>query len=168
MWPNECSTKMSAPPRTSILFVCMGNICRSPLAEGVFLHKLQQRGVVNRFLVDSAGTGQWHAGERPDRRARAIAKQHGIVLTSRARQVTTEDFDRFDHLICMDEANREQLENWGAPQHKLQLLLEVDPDCELQEVPDPFYGGGDGFQTIFRLIDSACDALLDQLLATTQ
>ena len=159
---------MSAPPRTSILFVCMGNICRSPLAEGAFLHKLDQRGIADRFLVDSAGTGQWHAGERPDRRARAIAKLHGIVLTSRARQVTTEDFDRFDHLICMDEANRETLESWGAPQHKLQLLLEADPDCQLQEVPDPFYGGGDGFQTVFRLIDSACEALLDQLLATTQ
>ncbi len=159
---------MSEPAQTSVLFVCMGNICRSPLAEGAFLHKLDQRGLTDRFLVDSAGTGQWHAGERPDRRAQAIAKRHGIVLISRARQVTTEDFDRFDHLICMDEANREQLENWGAPQHKLQLLLEADPNCQLQEVPDPYYGGGDGFQTVFRLIDSACDALLDQLLATTQ
>lgn len=159
---------MSAATQTSVLFVCMGNICRSPLAEGAFLHKLNQRGVADRFLVDSAGTGQWHAGERPDRRARAVAKQHGIVLTSRARQVTTEDFDRFDHLVCMDESNREDLESWGAPQHKLQLLLEVDHDCPLREVPDPFYGGGDGFQTVFRLIDSACDALLDQLLATTQ
>lgn len=159
---------MSALPQTSILFICMGNICRSPLAEGVFLHKLEQRGFMDRFLVDSAGTGQWHAGELPDQRARDVAKLHGIVLTSRARQVTTEDFDRFDHLICMDEANREDLESWGAPQHKLQLLLEADPHCDLQEVPDPFYGGDDGFQTIFRLIDSACDALLDQLLAATQ
>ncbi len=159
---------MTAPAQTSVLFVCMGNICRSPLAEGVFLHKLDQRGVADRFLVESAGTGQWHAGDRPDHRARAIAEQHGIVLTSRARQVTTEDFDRFDHLICMDEANREDLESWGAPQHKLQLLLEADPNGELREVPDPFYGGGDGFQLVFRLIDSACNALLDQLLATTQ
>ncbi len=159
---------MSASARTSVLFVCMGNICRSPLAEGAFLHKLNQRGVADRFRVDSAGTGHWHAGERPDRRAREIAQRHGIVLPSRARQVTREDFQRFDHLICMDETNREDLVRWGAPQEKLRLLLEANPASELREVPDPYFGGDDGFETVFRLIDAACDALLDELLAAVR
>lgn len=156
---------MSTPARTSVLFVCMGNICRSPLAEGAFLHKLNERGVADRFTVDSAGTGHWHAGERPDRRVRQIAQRHGIVLPGRARQVTPEDFTRFDHLICMDETNREDLVCRGAPQEKLRLLLEVNPASEIREVPDPYYGGDDGFEIVFRLIDTACDALLDEMLA---
>lgn len=159
---------MSASARTSVLFVCMGNICRSPLAEGAFLHKLNERGVAEHFTVESAGTGHWHAGERPDRRARETAQRHGIVLPSRARQVTREDFQRFDHLICMDETNREDLVDRGAPPEKLRLLLEADPASELREVPDPYYGGDDGFETVFRLIDAACDALLDELLAAVR
>ena len=146
----------------------MGNICRSPLAEGAFLHKVNERGAADRFTVESAGTGNWHVGERPDPRGIEIAKLRGITLPSRARQVTIEDFKRFDHLICMDETNREDLEQLGAPPGKLRLLLEIDPHCRLHEVPDPYYGGRDGFETVYQLIDSACDALLDELLATAQ
>src|SRR5262245_42334662 len=91
--------------RIRVLFVCLGNICRSPLAEGVFLHLAQAAGVADRFEVDSAGTGDWHAGERPDSRATAVARKHGVELPSIARQVTRADFDRFDHIVAMDREN---------------------------------------------------------------
>lgn len=151
--------------RTSLLFVCMGNICRSPLAEGVFKHHATQRGVLDHFEIESAGTGGWHAGERPDPRAIDIALKHGIALDSRARQVARRDFKRFDLLLCMDEDNREHLEAMGAPADKLSLLLEHDPDAPAREVPDPYYGGVDGFMTVYSLVDGACQALLDSLLA---
>lgn len=147
------------------MLICTGNICRSPLAEGVFLHKANLRGVAERFAVDSAGTGDWHVGEPPDPRTRAIAAEHGINLAGRARQLTRNDLRRFDHLICMDEANRRELARMGAPQAKVRLLLEVDQSAEVREVPDPYYSGPEGFQIIYKLIDSACDALLDELLA---
>lgn len=149
--------------RIGVLFVCLGNICRSPLAEGIFLHKLKQRGLDHRFRIDSAGTGDWHAGELPDPRARAIAAKYGIELPSRARQVQREDFDSFHHLICMDESNRRTLRDWGAPGSKLRLMLEVDPAAKLREVPDPYYGGEDGFEYVYRLLDSASEALLAEL-----
>lgn len=142
----------------------MGNICRSPLAEGVFLHKINERGVADRFHVDSAGTGGWHAGELPDHRMRQTAARYGITLASRARQVTTKDFDLFDHLICMDADNRDQILSRGAPADKVSLLLDIDPSTKAIEVPDPYYGGEDGFEHVFTLVDSACDALLNHLL----
>ncbi len=153
------------PSSISVLFVCMGNICRSPLAEGVFLPKTQRRGVAGLFMVDSAGTGGWHAGDRADPRAREIARHHGVTLEGTARQVIREDFDRFDHLICMDNDNRSDLLDAGAPPEKVRLLLEFDPGLEVREVPDPYYGGPDGFQKIYTLIERGCEALLDDLLA---
>ena len=141
----------------------MGNICRSPLAEGLFLHKINQRGVTQRFSVESAGTGGWHAGELPDPRVRAVAQQKGIELCSRARQVTTGDFTAFDHIICMDEDNREHLLNMGAPPQKVRLLLECDRSAPMREVPDPYYGGADGFELVYKLVDAACNALIDEL-----
>jgi protein-tyrosine phosphatase len=150
--------------RIGVLFVCLGNICRSPLAEGIFLHKLKQRGIEHRFRVDSAGTGDWHAGELPDPRTLAIAAKYGIVLPSRARQVTRDDFDVFHHLVCMDENNRRTLQHRGAPATKLRLMLAADPKAKLREVPDPYYGGEDGFEYVYRLLDSAGDALLQQLV----
>ncbi len=155
-------------PRTAVLFVCMGNICRSPLAEGLFLHHANQRGVSDRFSVDSAGTGGWHAGERPDQRSLAVAKQNGVTLPGRARQVTTDDFDAFHHLICMDNANREHLLAMGAPAAQTRLLLEYDPEAELEEVPDPYYGGAGGFDLVYRLVDRSCAGLLDHLLVNSE
>jgi len=156
---------MQAPksqPR-KLCFVCMGNICRSPLAAAVFQHKATQRGMPQRFVIDSAGTGNWHAGESPDPRARGVAKAHGVTLHGTARQITRSDFGRFDLLLCMDEENRDCLISLGAPAEKLRLLLACDPNASCREVPDPYYGGPDGFETVYRLIDSACDALLDEL-----
>lgn len=149
----------------SLLMVCMGNICRSPLAECVFRHKARQRGVEALFNVDSAGTGNWHVGEPPDHRVLRVADDNGIELSGKARQIQRTDFTRFDHLICMDAANRNHLLGMGAPPEKVRLLLDVLPEQDVREVPDPYYGGDEGFTEVFRLIDAACDSLLDELLA---
>ena len=159
---------MSPAVRQRVLFVCMGNICRSPLAEGIFLHKINHLGVADRFSVDSCGTGDWHVGERPDHRIREIASHHGIVLASRARQVRESDFEKFDLIICMDEENRGHLRRLGAPKEKLSLLLGYDTESPHQEVPDPYYGGPDGFELVYRLIESALDSMLEELLAEKQ
>ena len=156
---------MNGRGRTGVLFVCTGNICRSPLAEGVFLAKARRRGVDGEFLVDSAGTGGWHAGERPDARMRAVAAHYGTRLEGHARQVTREDLRRFDHLICMDEGHHRWLLAEGAAEAKLQLLLDADASTPLRDVPDPYYGGPDGFEEVFHLVDSACEALLEALAA---
>ncbi len=156
----------TSPPCIGVLFVCMGNICRSPLAEGVFLHKALGRGASDRFAVDSAGTGGWHVGGRADPRVCEVARRHGITLTGTARQVCPDDFDRFDHLICMDDANRADLLDLGAPPQRLRLLLEFDPDQSMREVPDPYYGGADGFEAMYEMVDGACEALLVDLLGT--
>lgn len=154
--------------KISILFICMGNICRSPLAEGVFIHKANQRGVADKFIVDSAGTGGWHVGELPDPRAREVAAKYGIELPSRSRQVTKKDLKRFTFLVCMDEANRKNLQKIGIPEQRISLLLEADPNCKIHEVPDPYYGGEDGFEAIYSLIDSACEALIEDLLTKSK
>ena len=154
-----------AQSRIGVLFVCTGNICRSALAHGIFLHKATARGVADCFCVESAGTGGWHAGELPDSRMRAVARSRGVTLASRARQVRLADFRDFDHLICMDESHREHLLSMGAPLDRLRLLLQCDPKAPMLEVPDPYYGGTDGFELVFKLVDSACEALLTELTA---
>ncbi|TVQ54841.1 MAG: low molecular weight phosphotyrosine protein phosphatase [Phycisphaerales bacterium] len=156
---------MSQSDRISVLFICMGNICRSPLAEGVFRQKANERGVIDRLSLDSAGTGGWHVGEPADPRMQQTAERHGIKLTSAARQVHRDDFERFDYLICMDRANLKNVKAIGAPEEKLSLLLDYLPDPPTREVPDPYYGGPDGFERVFELVDAACDALLDRLVA---
>jgi protein-tyrosine phosphatase len=151
-----------------VLFVCLGNICRSPLAEGVFLHKVAERGLADRFRVDSAGTGGWHEGEPADPRSCAVAKEYGVALPSRARKVRRSDFKDFDYLIAMDHQNYDDLLSMGAPAEKLSLLLEYDQSHHLKEVPDPYYGGPEGFQTIYKLIDRACDCLIDAILKPSE
>ncbi len=151
-----------------ILFVCMGNICRSPLAEGIFLHRARARGSAGRFEIASAGIGGWQVGERADPRARAVAAARGIELTGCARQVTEDDFERFDLLVCMDEDNVEDLRRLGAPAEKLRLLLECDPETHIRGVPDPYLGDVRGFEEAFAMIDRACAHLLDELLAAAR
>lgn len=161
------STRIPAMPDPApryVLFVCMGNICRSPLAEGLFLHKINKRGVAHLFAVDSCGIGDWHIGIRPDHRALDVARQNGITLPSRARQIHRKDFDRFDVIVCMDEENRNHLLALGAPKDKVRLLLEFDPDATMLEVPDPYYGDPEDFELTFQLIDSATDVLLETML----
>ena len=151
-----------------ICFICMGNICRSPLAENVFRHKAKQRGVDGQFEIDSAGTGGWHAGEPPDARVCMVASKRGVGMTGAARQIKREDFAYFDHLICMDQDNLNHVLAMGAPPAKVRLLLACDPKAGCREVPDPYYGGTDGFEHVFSLVDSACEALLNELLTAAQ
>lgn len=156
---------MTRRQQTSLLFICMGNICRSPLAEAVFRHRASERRVLDRFVVDSAGTGGWHVGELPDPRMRQIAERYGIKLASHARQVHRDDFDRFDMLICMDGSNRDHLLDMGAPKERVSLLLAHNPASRTSDVPDPYYGGEDGFEHVYQLVDAACMVLLEKLTA---
>lgn len=156
---------MKHPQPCRILFICMGNICRSPLAECVFRHKSQQRGLIDRFEIDSAGTGGWHAGEPPDPRVLQCAAWHSVPITGLARKVKRDDFHRFDLLVCMDEDNRDHILSMGAPPERVHLLLLFDASSTLREVPDPYYGDANGFELVFKLVDSACEALLNTLLA---
>lgn len=155
---------MSRAP-TGVLFVCLGNICRSPLAEGVFAHLAERRGVRAHFEVDSCGTGGWHAGEPSDLRATAVALRHGIRLTRVARQLNPErDFGRFHHLIAMDRSNARHLLEAGAPRDRVRLLRSFVPDdAHDLDVPDPYYGGDDGFETVYRIIERSCAAALSEL-----
>jgi protein-tyrosine phosphatase len=152
-------------PPVSILFVCLGNICRSPLAEGIFTDLLAGD---SRFTVDSAGTGSWHVGERPDPRARAVAEENGIALTSRGRQVTAGDLERFDFVVAMDGSNLEALERLGnavgGRRSELHLLREFDPlaDPVDLDVPDPYWND-DGFQEVFSMVTRSLEGFLEHL-----
>ncbi len=144
-----------------ILMVCLGNICRSPLAEGIFKQKLVEKGFAD-WLVDSAGIGGWHAGEQPDRRAIATARQHGVDISEqRARQFWPGDFDRFDIVFAMDKSNLaalQRLARTDGDRQKISLLVENEG-----EVPDPYYDDA-AFEPVFHLIDAACEKALKRLL----
>ena len=151
--------------KRSVLFVCMGNICRSPTAEGVFRHFAAESGAVAMLEIDSAGTHAYHVGEPPDRRAQAAAERRGIALDYiRARRVTVEDFVRFDYVIAMDNDNVARLRDLAEPEqhHKIRLFLEFAEASE-QEVPDPYYGGSAGFERVLDLVEDASRGLLETL-----
>ncbi|UUV21477.1 low molecular weight protein-tyrosine-phosphatase [Paenimyroides aestuarii] len=142
-----------------ILMVCLGNICRSPLAEGILKSKLNS----DRFIVDSAGTGAWHSGELPDKRSIAVAKKYGVDLTTqRARQFTLEDFDNFDYIYVMDQSNYKnvcRLAPTNEAINKVQFILnELYPD-QNKEVPDPYYGGDNGFEDVYNMLNEACEKI---------
>ncbi|WP_269931866.1 low molecular weight protein-tyrosine-phosphatase [Aminobacter sp. HY435] len=156
---------MNEKPVKSILFVCLGNICRSPLAEGVFRAVLAERGVEAEFVVDSAGTGGWHAGSAPDPRSIAIAAQYGVDITAQqARKVVPADFERFDLILGMDRSNVDDLKA-SAPAKaagRVELFL-GHATGRTRDVPDPYYGGDDGFAAVYRMIREASEALADRL-----
>lgn len=166
MTPTESG---SDAPAVSVLFVCLGNICRSPLAEGVLLDLLDERGLSGRVEVDSAGTGAYHVGESPDPRSVEVARRNGIDLRGRARQVANEDLETFDYLVAMDRSNLRNLEDLASQspdEAGLHLLREFDPEAgegsEL-DVPDPYFGGDDGFDRVYEMIDRSCRVLLDRI-----
>jgi protein-tyrosine phosphatase len=152
-----------------ILFVCMGNICRSPTAEGVMRRLLEEAGLTDRVEVESAGTGGWHVGAPPDERATLAARRRGVTLAGAARQVRAADFRDFDLLIAMDRANLRELLA-AAPDEeaaeRVRLLREFDPASSGDlDVPDPYYGGDRGFETVLDMVEAACRGLLDELRA---
>jgi protein-tyrosine phosphatase len=147
----------------AVCFVCLGNICRSPTAEAVMRFQLEQAGLDDRVEVDSAGTGGWHIGEAPDPRARHAAHQRGYDMSPlRARQVGAADFEHFDLLIAMDDANVGALKQICPPQHrdKIRLLMEFAANSDTREVADPYFGGTDGFQRVLDQCEAACRGLI--------
>ena len=149
---------------TRVLFVCLGNICRSPAAEAVFRSIIADRDLESRFEVDSAGTGGWHEGDRADPRSRAEGKRRGHRVDSTARQIRDHDLEHHDVIVCMDRANHQAMIGLGTEAGKVRLLLEWHAATDLHEVPDPYYGGEDGFVHMYDLIEAACEGLLEDLL----
>ncbi|PHS69297.1 MAG: phosphotyrosine protein phosphatase [Methylophaga sp.] len=141
-----------------VLFVCMGNICRSPTAEGVFNKFITDKGTTDHFIIDSAGTHAYHIGEQADSRAQQTARSRGVNLsTIRARKVALEDFEYFDHILAMDRENLDILlsESPQVHQHKIKLFLDYAPGADESNVPDPYYGGQNGFNHVFDLVEDA-------------
>src|ERR1700694_5278989 len=156
---------------TRLLFVCLGNICRSPTAEGVMRALVRDAGLEESIEVDSAGTGGWHVGSPPDGRATAAARARGITLAGRARQVSVQDLTDFDLVLAMDSSNLREVRRRAGGEEQLQkvrLLREFDPASEGAQdldVPDPYYGAHDGFAEVLDLVEAACAGLLEHLAA---
>ena len=152
--------------KTSVLFVCMGNICRSPTAQGVFASLVEEAQLDHLIHIDSAGTHAYHVGNPPDPRATEAAARRGIDLTpQRARRVTAADFERFDYVLAMDQSNREDLlEICPEPhQNKIRLFLEFTEPSSQADVPDPYYGGSQGFERVLDLVEEAARGLLKNI-----
>ena len=152
---------------TKLLFVCLGNICRSPSAENIMNHLLVKRGLTDQFSCDSAGTSSYHIGSPPDRRMAKAAREQGIVLQGQARQFQPEDFERFDWILAMDNSNYRdilRLDHEGQYADKVRKICEFCQHHSDTEVPDPYYGGEDGFRYVIDLLTDACGGFLDNLL----
>ena len=148
-----------------VLFICMGNICRSPTAEGVFRHKVENTGLTEHISIDSAGTHAYHVGNPPDGRAQDAALKRGIDLSmQRARRVTADDFSSFDYVIAMDKSNKRDLLTICPAGYEERIHLFLDfADAEEAEVPDPYYGQGRGFETVLNLVEDAANGLLEHI-----
>lgn len=154
---------------TRILFVCLGNICRSPLAESIFRHLARERGVEHLFEIDSAGTSGYHEGAPPDRRSVATARARGVEVTGRSRPILSDDLHSWDYVIVMDAENRAHVDEMVAATGgvaRVHRLREWDPDAGDGDVPDPYYGGARGFEDVHDIVERSCAALLDHLLAS--
>lgn len=153
--------------KIKILFVCQGNICRSPSAEAVFNGLIKKAGIEKKYEVDSAGTSAYHVGEQADRRMQSHAKRRNYNLTSISRQFDPHtDFDYFDYIIGMDDYNMHSLKNMarnGNDLSKLYKMTDFSSDSRYDEVPDPYYGGADGFELVLDLLEDACEGLLEKI-----
>ena len=152
-----------------LLFVCLGNICRSPTAEGIMNHLIQQKGLGDQVECDSAATSDYHIGAAPDARMTQAARNNGITLTGRARQVTLADFKEFDYILAMDQANYRSLvtlDSAGSYRDKIRLMCSFCTQFSDKDVPDPYYGGSDGFQYVVELLMDACSGLLEEIQAS--
>lgn len=154
--------------KVRIYFVCLGNICRSPLAEGIFRHLVKDADLTDAFEIDSAGTGSWHVGERPDRRMQETAHKNGVSLAGqRARQFQAKDLSYYDHIFAMDKNNLhdvlylDQQDQFG---HKVRLFREFDPEPGDYQVPDPYYGGRQGFDNVYAIVERTARMLLHRLI----
>jgi protein-tyrosine phosphatase len=150
---------------TKVLFVCMGNICRSPAAEGAFRDLVEKAGLSDEFMIDSAGTGAWHEGEPADRRMRRAAERRGLTLTSLARAVRPDDYEHFDVILAMDTDNLRTLRKRApaAHHHKIRLFRDLDPEEPGLDVPDPYYGPDGGFEDVLDIVTRTSQALLEEL-----
>ena len=155
------------PEPTKICFVCLGNIVRSPFAENLFRHLTKGASLEEKYRVDSAGTSAYHVGEEPDRRMRQVAAQHGFHYTGKARQFEKQDFETFDWIIAMDDANRRNLLRMSQkPEHKnkIHMMRSFDPLGSASDpVPDPYYGGIDGFEVVYQILERSIHGLLEAL-----
>lgn len=144
---------------TKILMVCLGNICRSPLAQGILESKLPQ----SSFFIDSAGTGGYHIGSPPDNRSVRVAKLHGIDIShQQARKFSIEDFERFDIIFAMDQYNKRDIQHLAKTQehsNKVKIILNESPNADLNDVPDPYYGTMSDFEDVYQLLDTACESI---------
>ncbi|MEB3257073.1 MAG: low molecular weight protein-tyrosine-phosphatase [Cyanobacteriota bacterium] len=157
---------MTSFPPIKVLFVCLGNICRSPAAEGCFLHLIVREQLADAFVVDSAGTGHWHVGKPADQRMLEAAARRGILLPSRARQIARSDLEAFDHILTMDTDNLAAVQRLAGPHPTRATIAPITRYCRryrLPEVPDPYYGGRDGFELVLDLLEDACEGLLAEL-----
>ncbi len=155
--------------KINILFVCLGNICRSPAAEAVFLNLINEKGVAEYFQVDSAGTGSWHVGQKADNRMRKAASSRGIYIKSLARQINVQDFKKFDLILTMDGENFSSVQNLRKEindkcKADIRPLLSYSKQTNGLDVPDPYYGGDNGFEIVLDLLEDACKALLNDLI----
>lgn len=155
--------------KLKVVFVCLGNICRSPLAEGIFRHLVDEAGLGGRFEIDSAGTSSYHVGDPPDHRATTVARARGIALAGKSRQLIKADFDRFDYVIVMDADNytaAQRLCPRDAARAQLRLLREFDAEGAGDlDVPDPYFGGERGFEAVHDMVDRSCRTLLARIRA---
>ena len=151
--------------KKKVLFVCLGNICRSPLAEGIFRQKVEEAGLTSAFEIDSCGTSAFHIGEQPDPRTRANAAENGVYLNHQARQFRQADFEAFDYILPMDQSNYRNVVSLEPAEAKAQVIKmrDFDPVSPGADVPDPYYGGERGFQDVFDILDRSTARLLAQI-----
>ncbi len=148
-----------------ICFVCLGNICRSPTAEGIFQHLINEQELENYFEIDSAGTSAYHVGESANSKSQRTAQKHGITLRSKSRQFKNADLDYYDLILAMDNENLHNVRHMANSNHenKIGRMRDFDPRPDDGEVPDPYYGGPEGFENVFQIVKRSCENLLDEL-----